>query len=87
MEAITVNAIQGIWEMAFPVLVCIRILGLSQKYISMLIYFIAMHIRTDINECETDPCNGTNALCINNDGSFYCDCHPGYTGDGYQCTG
>lgn len=25
--------------------------------------------------------------CVNSDGSFHCECHSGYTGDGITCTG
>ena len=42
----------------------------------------------DINECESgdDNCNN-NANCTNSDGSFYCACNLGYSGDGVNCTG
>ena len=34
----------------------------------------------DVDECETVECaNG--GTCINQVGSFYCDCPQGYTGD------
>jgi len=42
----------------------------------------------DINECDTN--NGgcsADASCTNNMGSFTCTCLPGYTGDGFTCTG
>ena len=29
---------------------------------------------------------GTNAHCINKQGSFTCECDPGFYGDGYTCT-
>ena len=38
---------------------------------------------TDFNECESGtPLCDENAFCINTDGSFYCNCHTGYTGSG-----
>lgn len=42
----------------------------------------------DIDECadEIDNCNA-NADCTNTDGSFYCACQTGYTGDGHNCEG
>jgi len=42
----------------------------------------------DINECgvQTDMCNA-NALCINNDGSYTCECKSGWQGDGVGPTG
>ena len=33
------------------------------------------------------PCDETSADCINMDGNFTCECRPGYTGYGLQCTG
>ena len=43
---------------------------------------------TDINECKnvTDPCHA-NATCNNTHGSYICDCHKGYDGDGKKCVG
>ena len=42
----------------------------------------------DINECvlRTDNC-ADEALCSNTEGSFFCLCKPGFTGDGVTCTG
>ena len=45
-------------------------------------------ISTDINECETN--NGRcNQTCVNEIGSFHCECDTGYTlnADGLGCTG
>ncbi|XP_077972829.1 uncharacterized protein LOC120338513 [Styela clava] len=42
----------------------------------------------DKNECtlETDNCaDEVKATCTNNQGSFACDCNPGYDGDGMTC--
>ena len=44
----------------------------------------------DINECEMneDTCDDQAvADCINTNGSYECICKPGYSGDGYICTG
>jgi hypothetical protein len=40
----------------------------------------------DRDECAADksPCD-KNATCTNTDGSFDCDCNPGFTGDGVVC--
>jgi len=40
----------------------------------------------DLDECltETDDCNA-NAACINNDGSYECECNVGFSGDGLTC--
>ena len=42
----------------------------------------------DINEClrNTHSCH-INATCTNTEGSFYCNCNVGYTGNGTFCTG
>ena len=33
---------------------------------------------------ETDDCDA-NAACINNDGSYECECNVGFSGDGLTC--
>ena len=45
-------------------------------------------INTDTNECEQEPypCDES-AICYNTDGSFYCECKEGFSGDGFECTG
>ena len=40
----------------------------------------------DIDECLTDPCHA-NGTCNNTIGSYVCACDPGYSGDGFKCTG
>ena len=35
----------------------------------------------DINECLSNPCH-LNASCIDNEGSFHCQCNDGFSGDG-----
>jgi len=45
-------------------------------------------VNSDIDECAFN--NGgcaVNANCTNTDGNFTCTCHPGYIGDGLDCTG
>ena len=40
----------------------------------------------DINECLTKPCH-VNANCSNSEGSYTCQCHLGFAGDGKTCAG
>ena len=48
---------------------------------------ILLLLITDINECDTGKftCD-KNAHCVNNDGSYGCQCNTGYTGDGTTCS-
>ena len=43
---------------------------------------------TDIDECAdlTHSCS-SDADCTNIAGGYTCQCHPGFTGDGMNCTG
>ena len=43
---------------------------------------------TDVDECApgTNDCD-RNAECTNTEGSFTCNCKPGFTGSGFMCTG
>ena len=42
----------------------------------------------DINECteRTHNCS-VNGLCTNMNGSYSCECHHGYMGNGFECPG
>lgn len=40
---------------------------------------------SDVDECQQDPCH-SNAFCSNVQGSYACQCHPGFHGDGFQCS-
>ena len=40
----------------------------------------------DLNECEHEDICHPHAECINTNGSFYCNCNPGFEGDGYHCS-
>ena len=43
---------------------------------------------SDIDECSEDKHNcHMDGICTNTNGSFYCTCQVGYTGDGVNCTG
>ena len=43
----------------------------------------------DVDECIAPSANNcsSNADCVNEPGSFECNCRPGYTGDGVNCNG
>ena len=42
----------------------------------------------DIDECDrVEHICVEHATCINNDGSYTCDCLEGFTGDGFSCDG
>ena len=41
----------------------------------------------DIDECKGNHSCHENANCTNTNGSHVCDCQPGYTGNGQNCTG
>ena len=38
----------------------------------------------DVDECgtATSPCTGNNTVCVNNPGSYVCDCQTGYKRNG-----
>ena len=68
--------------------------------ISFLVYLCVVDINecadilvylcvVDINECADNPDLCRNGKCVNTDGSFRCDCLPGYKLDntGSQCVG
>ena len=48
-----------------------------------------LYSSTDVDECEISPspCDESSADCINADGNFTCECHPGYTEYDSKCIG
>ena len=62
-----------------------RGLNLVHSSIDLLLTSVLM---TDIDECAGNDtvCDG-NADCHDTDGSYWCECRPGFQGDGYNCTG
>ena len=42
---------------------------------------------TDVDECKGNHSCHVDATCMNTNGSYNCDCHPGYTGNGQNCKG
>ena len=51
------------------------------------LYIDSERYSADIDECLNVTCADENALCVNTVGSFSCQCNPGYTGDGQNCSG
>ena len=49
------------------------------KYILLPIPLKLLFFSSDVNECLKIECLN-NATCVNRDGSYQCDCLPGYTG-------
>ena len=54
-----------------------------------LIMIISTHVHADLNECESNSTNTCHeaAECHDTEGSYRCECGPGFIGDGYNCTG
>ena len=47
---------------------------------------IYMCVHTDINECEAGGIScGENFVCVNNEGSYSCECEPDFFHDGNMC--
>lgn len=45
-------------------------------------------LKADVDECAEDAHNcHFNASCINDEGSYLCECGVGYSGDGLNCDG
>lgn len=70
---------RGVWE---------EIVSATLKGVSGCNFFYINSFVTDVDECAAlpGPCSD-NAICINTDGSFLCECRPGFTGNGFQCEG
>ena len=55
------------------------------RYYDVLFYDSTV-VGIDVDECETGHSCHQNADCINNPGSFSCQCHNMFQGDGFNCT-
>ena len=42
---------------------------------------------SDIDECKVNHSCHVSATCTNTNGSYLCECHPGFNGNGQICTG
>ena len=79
LHACVTLAIQGLAQMA-------HVKVHTSKYMCLSLYVMSWSI--DVNECydvSLSGCDG-NAECLNNVGSFECQCSPGYLGDGFICS-
>ena len=58
--------------------------------VSMLLIFVSIYNSVaDTDECgkkELNQCH-YKATCHDNDGSYECSCHQGFTGNGFICSG
>ena len=53
--------------------------------IRILLAYVCLVV--DIDECAEEECHPS-ATCVNNPGSFVCNCNPGFIGDGViSCSG
>ena len=93
MEVISVNVIKDLKEMGVIAKVCncVIVYGcfiLVIEVIQNIVFDDCIFLIIDIDECKnaTYPCH-RNATCNNTDGSYICDCHIGYDGNGTICTG
>ena len=79
LEVMIVAAIQDIMELGSHVQV--KYILKQQTCASLMICLL------DIDECSTNAhsCDDSQrAICTNNNGSFACQCKPGYTGSGFK---
>lgn len=63
------------------------IASVSQTPLRMMVDYLLIELFAylDIDECRTGSvCNG-NAQCINEPGSYRCQCLDGFSGDGFYC--
>ena len=51
------------------------------------IYIYYIYGFSDIDECKGNHSCHVNATCTNTNGSFVCECQPGFNGNGKKCTG
>ena len=52
------------------------------------VFVVVVVVFSDINECASGTHNcSVGAECINTNGSHICECKPGHTGNGRNCTG
>ena len=69
-------------------LVKVSLSSCSYIYTKKLLHF---NIIVDIDECISNNggCSNTTGICKNTPGSFYCQCHIGYSlaNDGFTCNG
>ena len=79
LEVMIVNAIQDIMELGSRAQV--------NSIIENIDVWSLMFSLLDIDECltNTHSCDDPQrAICTNNNGSFSCQCKPGYTGSGFK---
>ena len=53
--------------------------------VTIIIKYI--YVFSDIDECKGNHSCHVNATCTNTNGSYVCECRPGFNGNGQNCTG
>jgi hypothetical protein len=82
-----VNVIVGFLEMDLIVLVSKSFINVfNVLYLSAnCLFFCYFYLFLDIDECLSNPCH-VNASCSDTESSFICQCHVGYSGNGFNCS-
>ena len=74
----------GTWCLYFVIILTIKTLWIGWQdrttfpYYNFLFMFMILQISYSCH---------VNATCTNNNGSYICECHPGFNGNGQNCTG
>uniref|UniRef100_A0AAQ6A9T9 Nidogen 2a (osteonidogen) n=1 Tax=Amphiprion ocellaris TaxID=80972 RepID=A0AAQ6A9T9_AMPOC len=69
------------WHNVFVALECVEdVSKLQCKHV-----YVYASVCSDVDECSSSPCH-VNARCINELGSFQCQCQTGFYGDGFSCS-
>ena len=48
---------------------------------------LVFSLSPEVSVCNNVTCSDDNAHCVNSVGNYSCQCNPGFTGDGYNCSG
>ena len=59
----------------------------GQNNFSLLQFSFYVYDFTDNDECKGNHSCHVNAICTNKNGSYVCECHPGFNENGQNCAG